>query len=103
MAASVLKPVFQRHTRIMGLLLKINERVLALPTICLFSSTKPANSDAPVSERYLYLEKGVSCRPCGAMEQCPKNQKNYCENFVEPESVSEEIMRMLSNVYGTNI
>jgi len=32
MAASVLKPVLQRHTRIMGLLLRINERVLALPT-----------------------------------------------------------------------
>ena len=31
-AAAVLKPMLQRHTRIMGLLLKVNDRVLALPT-----------------------------------------------------------------------
>lgn len=68
---------------------------LGLPTICLFSSTRPENSNAPKAPHYLFLEKGLACRPCYGVCKCPLYGKSNCENFVSPETVSEAITQML--------
>ncbi len=73
--------------------------VLGLPTICLFTSTRPENSNARVTDYYNYLERKLSCRPCVAVDICPMNRKQYCENSVDPEVVYNKIVSMLENVY----
>lgn len=72
--------------------------VLGLPTICLFASTRPENSNARVASNYSYLEKGLRCRPCSAISQCPLYGDAYCRNFVAPETVAAEVVRMLEIV-----
>lgn len=69
---------------------------LGLPTICLFSSTRPENSNAPSSSRYAYLEKGLPCCPCYAMTRCPVYGGDECLNFVSPEEVALNINCMLN-------
>jgi hypothetical protein len=73
--------------------------VLGLPTICLFSSTKPVNSCARQSDRYRYLERGLSCKPCYSLTACEKRANAYCDNFTEPEQVCEAAIGMLDAVY----
>jgi hypothetical protein len=73
--------------------------VFGLPTICLFASTRPENSDAPPSRQYRYLENGLDCRPCRAISRCPLNGQSVCNNFVTPDSVSQEISHMLEMLY----
>lgn len=70
--------------------------VRGLPTICLFASTRPENSNAPGIARYAFLEKGLSCRPCYARARCPLYGQDSCRNFVGPEIVADEIDRMLA-------
>lgn len=69
--------------------------VVGLPTICLFASTRPENSNAPAAANYLYLEKGLGCRPCYGTAKCLLYWSDYCRNFSTPEKVVEEIERML--------
>jgi hypothetical protein len=69
--------------------------VLGLPTICLFASTRPENSNARPAPNYLSMEKGLRCRPCSAISRCPLYGDSYCRNFVDPETVVAEVGRML--------
>ena len=69
--------------------------ILGIPTICLFSSTKPANSNAPRSSYYASLELGLKCRPCYAAKECPLYGGSCCRNFVSPEVVADEVGKML--------
>ncbi len=69
--------------------------VLGLPTICLFANTQPENSDARPAVHYSYLEKGLRCRPCAGVSQCPLYGDHYCRNFADPETVAIEVTRML--------
>jgi len=69
--------------------------ILGLPTICLFASTKPVNSNAPACAYYTDLEKGLDCRPCYAVSQCPVYGGTECQNFVPPQQVFDEIKRLL--------
>lgn len=71
--------------------------VLGLPTICLFASTRPENSNAPTALNYVHLEKGLPCRPCGGIVTCPLQGNRYCENFVNPEAVVAEVERLLKS------
>jgi hypothetical protein len=73
--------------------------VLGLPTLCLFSSTRPANSNAPVAENYRHLENGLGCCPCQAVTKCPLNGREVCNNFSAPETVAREIEHMLRTIY----
>lgn len=73
--------------------------VQGLPTICLFGPTKPANSDARVSDRYLYLENGMNCRPCIYSKICAPQNKSSCDNFVLPDRLWSEIQSMLAANY----
>ncbi len=70
--------------------------VRGLPTICLFASTRPANSNAPGLAHYAFLEKGLSCRPCYGISRCPRYGQDHCRNFVSPERVAQEVDRMLA-------
>ncbi|MHB1620143.1 MAG: glycosyltransferase family 9 protein [Sulfuricella sp.] len=72
--------------------------VLGLPTICLFASTRPENSDARAAPNYTSLEKGLRCRPCSGISQCPLYGDSYCRNFGGPETVAAEVERMLETV-----
>lgn len=69
---------------------------LGLPTICLFSSTRPENSNALSTSSYAYLENGLPCRPCYAMTRCPVYGGDECRNFVSPEEVVLNINHMLN-------
>lgn len=71
---------------------------VGLRTICLFSSTRPENSNASSSPNYAYLEKGLSCRPCYAMTRCPVYGGDKCRNFASPEDVASEIRSMLGRL-----
>jgi len=72
--------------------------ILGLPTICLFGSTRPENSNAPTSPHYRYLENGLTCRPCYGIVKCPLYGGGECANFVSPEKVMQTIVEMLSDV-----
>jgi len=70
--------------------------ILDLPAICLFSSTRPENSNAPSASNYVYLEKGLLCRPCHGVARCPLYGVQNCRNFATPETVAEEVVRLLN-------
>lgn len=73
--------------------------ILGLPTICLFASTKPSNSNAPATASYCHLEQGLKCRPCYATNTCPIHWDNFCRNFTPPEIVVDKVEEMLSRCY----
>lgn len=75
--------------------------VLDMPTICLFANTKPVNSNAPLSARYTYMEKGLSCRPCYAIAKCPVYGGTSCKNFSDPASVVAQLDKLLSGSVPT--
>jgi hypothetical protein len=74
--------------------------VVGLPTVCLFSSTRPENSDAPSAKHYVVLEKGLECRPCCYATYCHRYDRDECANFVEPEAVVATVERMLAATAG---
>lgn len=65
--------------------------VLQYPSICLFSSTNPANARGPRYDRYMYLNNGLDCAPCGGWDRCPVFQLAECVNFASPEQVAKEV------------
>lgn len=68
---------------------------IGLPTICLFASTRPENSNAPPGPGYAYMENGLPCRPCYAKTRCPVYGGSKCQNFVSPEDVVLKMRTML--------
>ncbi|MEW6676862.1 MAG: glycosyltransferase family 9 protein [Pseudomonadota bacterium] len=76
--------------------------VLGLPTICLFSSTHPSNSDACPNARYRALHQGLTCAPCGGYSRCPEFGGETCRNFVETEVVVSAVNEMWSAIYEQN-
>ncbi|MCC6143779.1 MAG: hypothetical protein IT368_08220 [Candidatus Hydrogenedentes bacterium] len=74
--------------------------LLNVPTICLFASTQPANSDAKESARYRALHQGLPCTPCGGFSRCPRFGGPECRNFASPQAVCDAIAAMWCDVYG---
>lgn len=72
--------------------------ILKHPSITLFSSTEPANADAPNSVWHKDLYKGLTCCPCRSRDICPINHKASCDNFVEPSTVFNTIETMYRNI-----
>lgn len=72
--------------------------VLGLPTLCLFASTRPENSDAPGALNYARLEEGLRCRPCYGIAHCPLYGVPHCRNFVSPEIVAAAVEQMVKGV-----
>lgn len=72
--------------------------VLGLPTLCLFASTRPENSDAPGALNYARLEEGLRCRPCYGIARCPLYGVPHCRNFVSPETVVAAVAQMVEGV-----
>lgn len=72
--------------------------VLGLPTLCLFASTRPENSDAPRASNYVRLEEGLRCRPCYGIVRCPLYGVPHCRNFVSPETVAAVVVKMVEGV-----
>ncbi len=77
--------------------------ILRVPTICLFGSTRPENSNAPASAHYKHLETGLNCRPCYSIERCPRYGGSDCKNFTQPTDVAIAIDEMLLNLSKGNI
>lgn len=75
--------------------------ILGLPTLCLFASTKPANSNAMASESYMFLEQALSCRPCYAIAHCPVYGGAECRNFVSPIMVADQVDALLIGAVQT--
>jgi len=76
--------------------------MLGLPTICLFASTKPANSDAMASTHYMFLEQALSCRPCYAIAHCPVYGGTECRNFASPAMVADQVETLLIGAAQTH-
>ncbi|KXB31456.1 hypothetical protein AT959_07280 [Dechloromonas denitrificans] len=74
--------------------------VLHLPTLCLFASTRPQNSDAPASPHYRFLEQGLPCRPCYGIARCPRYGNTECANFSPPCNVKDAVEVMLNGLNG---
>jgi hypothetical protein len=74
--------------------------LLGTPTLCLFASTQPANSDARASGRYRALHQGLACTPCGGFLRCPSYGGAECRNFLSPQAVCEAVVAMWHEVYG---
>lgn len=72
--------------------------VLGLPTLCLFASTRPENSDAPGASNYARLEVGLRCRPCYGIARCPLYGGPHCHNFVSPETVAVAVAQIVEGV-----
>jgi len=70
------------------------------PTICLFGSTRPSNSNQRRSAVYEDLSKEMECAPCSQIAVCPKYDLNYCTNFAEPKHVAESVQKMFSECYS---
>lgn len=68
--------------------------VLGAPSICLFASTQPANSNALPSPIYEAIERGLPCRPCRAYARCPRKGVLQCENFESPVFVANAVEAM---------
>ena len=75
---------------------------LGLPTVCLFGSTRPDNSNAPNAINYAYLEKGLRCRPCYGVVRCPLYGGSHCLNFVAPEKVLDAVEGILAMAEKSN-
>ncbi len=73
--------------------------VLLHPSICLFSSTRPANSNASVFSGYRYMNKGLPCSPCTMHENCDTFSNNFCKNFSSPEDVLVAVDTMFQAYY----
>ena len=73
---------------------------LGVPTVCLFASTHPSNSDAAQSPRYRAMQRGIDCCPCGGVTRCPRYGGEQCRNFVAPTEVAAVVREMWSNCYG---
>jgi hypothetical protein len=74
--------------------------VLKHPALCLFSSTRPENSNATPSTRYRAMNRNMSCSPCNGQDICPRYSKPTCANFSSPQEVVAVIKEMFSNLYG---
>lgn len=74
--------------------------VLGLPTLCLFGSTRPANSDAPAAPDYVALSIGLDCVPCSGFNVCPRFGGPDCRNFVAPAAVVAAVDRLIAQAYG---
>lgn len=75
--------------------------ILGLPTLCLFGSTRPENSNAPEAPHYRHLENGLGCRPCYGIVRCPLYGGGDCANFAPPDRVAESIDEMLRAIEAT--
>jgi hypothetical protein len=73
--------------------------LLGAPTLCLFASTHPANSDAPAHPGYAALHQQLPCTPCGTFSRCPRFGGAECRNFTSPQAVFEAIETMWHSLY----
>lgn len=74
--------------------------IMGSPTICLFGNTKPVNSDAPISDYYLYPNQNLNCAGCFGFDSCPINGQQLCDNFPNPEEVFNATVTMLNKLYS---
>lgn len=70
--------------------------VAGVPALCLFSSTKPSNSHAPVSHQYQYLNNNLGCEGCFGFDVCPLFKTKTCKSFASPEKVVDALQEMMS-------
>jgi hypothetical protein len=72
--------------------------ILNHPTLCLFSSTRPENSNARESIRYKQMSLGMVCCPCGSHTSCFVYTEDKCHNFSPPEAVVKTIINMYEKI-----
>ena len=69
-----------------------------IPTVAIFGATTSIFGFGPLADNSVILEKSsLECRPCGRHggNKCRKKHFN-CMNEISPESVFEEVMRIIS-------
>jgi len=70
------------------------------PTVALFGSTRPCNSDAARDDGYQALVGTLPCNSCLAKNGCPILRRGDCINYPEPREVASTIVEMASRLYG---
>lgn len=74
--------------------------VMGWPTIGLFGSTKPCNSDAVAGPAYRSLGQFLPCNPCGGSDSCAVRGGSVCDNHAEPAEIIGAIAAIAREVYG---
>jgi hypothetical protein len=76
--------------------------ILQHPCICLFSSTRPENSNASLFDGYEFMDNHLKCCPCNRPKICPLLGHTYCKNFSSPTSILEAVHQMWHRCYESS-
>lgn len=75
--------------------------VVGHPTVALFGSTAPNNSDAPRRPGYRLPMPFMPCAPCGKLDYCVLTKSGGCSNYPRPNQIIAAIFELADEIYGT--
>ncbi|OGC78391.1 MAG: lipopolysaccharide heptosyltransferase II [candidate division Zixibacteria bacterium RBG_16_40_9] len=71
----------------------------SVPTVTIFGPTHPKLGFTPFGEKSIALTANVKCSPCSLHGKTPCYQKSrFCMDFISPQQVVEESLKILSTV-----
>jgi hypothetical protein len=74
--------------------------VVGHPTVALFGSTWPGNSDSVRLPESRILCGPLACTPCGAADHCPLTRGSGCANYPPPHEVVAAVLDVFDRVYA---
>jgi hypothetical protein len=75
--------------------------VVGHPTVALFGSTWPGNSDSVRLPESRILCGPLACTPCGAADHCPLTRGSECANYPPPHEVVAAVLDVFDRVYAS--
>ncbi|WP_044562854.1 glycosyltransferase family 9 protein [Azospirillum sp. B4] len=75
-------------------------QILGHPTVAIFGSTFPGNSDAPRRAGYRLPPPALPCGPCGGYKACPLDGGPECRNHPPPTTLVAAILDLAAEAYG---
>jgi len=75
--------------------------VVGHPTVALFGSTWPGNSDSVGLPESRVLCGPLACTPCGATDHCPLTRGSGCANYPPPHEVVAAVLDVFDCVYAS--
>jgi hypothetical protein len=73
--------------------------VVGHPTVALFGSTWPGNSDAVAGYGYRTTGRGLPCAPCGEPDTCSTFGGSDCQNYAKPQDIVAAVLGLGDEVY----
>ncbi|MDQ2079675.1 hypothetical protein RA307_05725 [Xanthobacteraceae bacterium Astr-EGSB] len=74
--------------------------VVGHPTVALFGSTWPGNSDSVRLPESRILCGPLACTPCGVTDRCPLTRGSECANYPPPHEVVAAVLDVFDRVYA---